>query len=276
MEGSTRPGLPVEQPPRSAPVKEQIRQDWSIMNDAVVAPGQLVKVRGEHWVVARVDESRQPVDELAAARLPGRTLVTLTNVSGDDVGDSLTVVWEMEPGRQLVSSEELPEVQDGRWDDPQRLGAFLDAARWGSVASADTETLQAPFRSGITVYPHQLAPVAKALSMPRVNLLVADDVGLGKTIEAGLVIQEMLLRHRARRVLVVCPASPGLDQVPWVSGLLVMPRSGRARSGWSRIARVVLAMLTAPRVLSRPMARLRKVAMARGAVLVWRVEASSA
>ncbi len=43
--------------------------------------------------------------------------------------------------------------------------------------------------------------------MPRVNLLIADDVGLGKTIEAGLVIQEMVLRHRARRVLIVCPAS---------------------------------------------------------------------
>jgi hypothetical protein len=42
--------------------------------------------------------------------------------------------------------------------------------------------------------------------MPRVNLLVADDVGLGKTIEAGLVIQELLLRHRARRVMIVCPA----------------------------------------------------------------------
>ena len=38
------------------------------------------------------------------------------------------------------------------------------------------------------------------------NLLIADDVVLGKTIEAGLVVQEMLLRHRARRVLVVCPA----------------------------------------------------------------------
>ena len=43
--------------------------------------------------------------------------------------------------------------------------------------------------------------------MPRVNLLIADDVGLGKTIEAGLVIQELLLRHRARTVLIVCPAS---------------------------------------------------------------------
>ena len=93
------------------------------------------------------------------------------------------------------------------WDDPQQLGAFLDAVRWGTVASADTRTLQAPFRSGITIEEYQLEPVARALAMPRVNLLTADDVGLGKTIEAGLVVQEMLLRHRARRVIVVCPAS---------------------------------------------------------------------
>ena len=48
--------------------------------------------------------------------------------------------------------------------------------------------------------------------MPRVNLLVADDVGLGKTIESGLVALELIIRHRARRVLVVCPASL---QVQW-------------------------------------------------------------
>lgn len=48
--------------------------------------------------------------------------------------------------------------------------------------------------------------------MPRVNLLVADDVGLGKTIEAGLVLQELIIRHRARRVLIVCPAAL---QIQW-------------------------------------------------------------
>jgi ERCC4-related helicase len=67
------------------------------------------------------------------------------------------------------------------------------------VASADTSTLQAPFRSGLTVKDYQLVPVARALAMPRVNLLIADDVGLGKTIVAGLIVQEMLLRHCARR-----------------------------------------------------------------------------
>ncbi len=141
------------------------------------------------------------------ARVPGRTLVTLTSVSDDDLGEELTVVWEVEPGREIVPATQLPQVTETSWDDPQTLGAFLDAVRWGTVASADAKTLQAPFRSGIMIEEYQLEPVARALAMPRVNLLIADDVGLGKTIEAGLVVQEMLLRHRARRVIVVCPAS---------------------------------------------------------------------
>jgi superfamily II DNA or RNA helicase len=178
------------------------------MTTTVAEPevGQLVRVRGQQWLVSRLRRSMQPVDELSATTLPGRTLVTLTNVS-DDLGESMSVVWEVEPGREVVAATQLPSVTAEGWDDPQELGAFLDAVRWGTVASADTRTLQSPFRSGITIEEYQLEPVARALAMPRVNLLVADDVGLGKTIEAGLVAQELLLRHRARRIVVVCPAS---------------------------------------------------------------------
>ena len=79
--------------------------------------------------------------------------------------------------------------------------------RWGAVTSADQRSLQAPFRSGITIEDYQLEPLVRALRAPRTTLLIADDVGLGKTIEAGLVVQELLLRHRARTALVVCPAS---------------------------------------------------------------------
>ncbi|MCZ4564226.1 DISARM system SNF2-like helicase DrmD [Rhodococcus sp. IEGM 1401] len=167
--------------------------------------GQLVRVRGQQWVVNRRSVSTQPRDELATEP-PGRTLVTLSSVSDDDLGDELTVAWEIEPGREMLPETRLPAVTESGWDDPQTLGAFLDAVRWGTVASADDDTLQAPFRSGITIEDYQLEPVAKALGMPRVALLIADDVGLGKTIEAGLVMQEMLLRNRARRVIVVCPA----------------------------------------------------------------------
>ena len=176
-------------------------------NPDVPEAGQLVRVRGQQWVVSNVSSSHQPQDELAATRIPGRTLVTLTSVSDDDLGEELTVIWEVEPGREIVPATQLPQVAETSWDDPQTLGAFLDAVRWGTVASADAKTLQAPFRSGITIEEYQLEPVARALAMPRVNLLIADDVGLGKTIEAGLIVQEMLLRHRARRIIVVCPAS---------------------------------------------------------------------
>jgi SNF2 family DNA or RNA helicase len=84
--------------------------------------------------------------------------------------------------------------------------------RWGAVSQADDKALQSPFRSGIEIDEYQLDPVVRALSMPRVNLLIADDVGLGKTIEAGLVVQEMILRHRVRTVLIICPSSL---QVQW-------------------------------------------------------------
>lgn len=54
---------------------------------------------------------------------------------------------------------------------------------------------------------YQLAPLKKALQLPRVNLLIADDVGLGKTIEAGLVVREMLLRKRIDFIVVLAPPS---------------------------------------------------------------------
>lgn len=100
----------------------------------------------------------------------------------------------------------LPELPERDFDSPERLAAFLDAVRWSAVTSADVKTLQAPFRSGVAIEDYQLEPVARAVDAPRVNLLLADDVGLGKTIEAGLVAQELMLRQRGRRVMIVCPA----------------------------------------------------------------------
>jgi superfamily II DNA or RNA helicase len=56
-------------------------------------------------------------------------------------------------------------------------------------------------------YPHQLKPVLKFLESPKNRLLIADEVGLGKTIEAGLIIVEERARHDLRRVLIVCPSA---------------------------------------------------------------------
>jgi superfamily II DNA or RNA helicase len=168
--------------------------------------GQLVTVRGRNWVVTDVQPSALPYDVTAASQGEGVTFVSVSSVEDDGLGEELRVLWELESGRKVLTLATLPNVGEGRFDDPTQLGAFLDALRWGAVTSAETTVLQAPFRAGIAVEDYQLEPAIRALRLPRVNLLVADDVGLGKTIEAGLVIQELLLRSRIRRVMVICPA----------------------------------------------------------------------
>ncbi|MDA1409790.1 RNA polymerase-associated protein RapA [Pseudomonas aeruginosa] len=160
-------------------------------------PGQLVEVRRRQWVVVEVDASTQGAERQHA--------VTLSSIDEDALGEELRVIWEIEPGAHVIERAGLPAFTGQ--DDSDTLEAFLDAVRWGAATNADRGFLQAPFRSGVSIQDFQLDPLVRAIDMARVNLLIADDVGLGKTIEAGLVIQEMLLRHRARSVLIVCPAS---------------------------------------------------------------------
>ncbi|WP_454278194.1 DEAD/DEAH box helicase [Sphingomonas sp. Marseille-Q8236] len=68
-----------------------------------------------------------------------------------------------------------------------------------------TEVLLAPVHSSVTPLPHQLFALERAIEKGRVRHLFADEVGLGKTIEAGLVIRELKLRGLAKRILVVAP-----------------------------------------------------------------------
>jgi superfamily II DNA or RNA helicase len=133
-------------------------------------------------------------------------VVSLSNVGDDRLGEDASVVWEREPGAVVMEAATLPEVFPGAYDSPARMAAFLDAVRWGAVTSADSASMQAPFRSGVRIEDYQLDPVVRALRAPRANLLLADDVGLGKSIEAGLTIQELILRQRARRIIIVVPA----------------------------------------------------------------------
>jgi hypothetical protein len=78
--------------------------------------------------------------------------------------------------------------------------------RWNTATAGDRDLFQSPFRAGIHQDAYQLLPLRKALRLPRVNLLIADDVGAGKTVEAGLILRELLLRRRIDFVLVAPPA----------------------------------------------------------------------
>jgi SNF2 family DNA or RNA helicase len=172
--------------------------------------GQLVSVRQRQFIVSEVARSTLPTTVLQSFPSLSQHLITLSSVEDDALGEELQVIWELEPGASVIEKVVLPEPTG--FDAPDRLDAFLDAVRWGASSTADIRTIQAPFRSGITIEDYQLDPVFRAIQMPRVSLLIADDVGLGKTIEAGMVILELIIRHRARRALVVCPAAL---QVQW-------------------------------------------------------------
>lgn len=183
----------------------------SVVAPPLPEPGQVVEVRGSTWAVANVHAQGLPLSPADDAIGQLNHVVDLQSLDEDRLGEQLSVIWELEVGKTVTPPQGLPEhINPEGFDDPVTLAGFIDAMRWGAVTSADPNRYQAPFWSGVTVEAYQLEPLRRALTSPRTNLLLADDVGLGKTIEAGLVVQELFLRHRARTAVIVCPPSLAL------------------------------------------------------------------
>ena len=147
------------------------------------AIGTLVKARGREWVV-----------------LPGSAddLVMLRPLAG--VAEEVTgIVPDLESIEPAVFAAPDP----AHTGDHRSCGLLRDAVRLGVRNSAG------PFRSfgsiAVTPRPYQLVPLLVALKQPRARVLIADDVGVGKTVEACLIAAELLARGEARRLAVLCP-----------------------------------------------------------------------
>lgn len=165
-------------------------------------PGDIVELRHRQWLAEEVIPPPEPGHA---------TRVRLACLDDDAQGREVEVLWELELGARVRQPEAhgLGEVKE--LDPPDVFGAYLHTLAWHGVTATDRKLFQAPFRAGIHLYDHQVTPLKRALASPRVSLFVADDVGLGKTIEAGLVLEELLLRQRVHFVLVVCPAGVALQ-----------------------------------------------------------------
>jgi hypothetical protein len=111
--------------------------------------GQLVDVRLRRYVVVDVQQSMLPPAPVSLTETVPQHLVTLSSVEDDALGEELHVIWEVEPGTQVLEQTALP--TPSAFDPPRRFDAFLNAVRWGTAASADVRALQSPFRSGITI-----------------------------------------------------------------------------------------------------------------------------
>lgn len=156
--------------------------------------GAFVRLRNRHWLVEQ--------SEVA----PFKT-TRLTCIDDDAVGEGLSVVSNVEVGAVDTSAEIWTEVSGSSTDEPSAFRAYMRSLTWRTSTAADRKLFQSPFRAGIRMSTYQLLPLKKALLLPRVNLLIADDVGLGKTIEAGLIVRELLLRGRIDFMLVAAPPS---------------------------------------------------------------------
>ncbi len=148
------------------------------------------------------------VEEVVPPPEPGHSArVRLACADDDAQGRTLEVFWDCEPDRRILAQEGWGDLGARGFDAPRRFAAFLHTLRWNAVTATDPNLFQAPFRAGITLDAYQMEPLRKALLLPRVNLFIADDTGLGKTIEAGLIARELLLRRKAKTIVAAAPAS---------------------------------------------------------------------
>ena len=160
--------------------------------------GELVQVRRRRWLV----------EDVIAPSIPGQTSVVRLACADDDAqGQTLEVFWDYEIDRLILEDEGWRNLAARGFDSPRRFAAFFHTLRWNCVTATDPTLFQAPFRAGIKIEAYQMEPLRKALRLPRVNLFIADDTGLGKTIESGLIARELLLRRRVKTIVVTTPPS---------------------------------------------------------------------
>lgn len=163
--------------------------------------GQLVVVRNRYFVVNDV----QPYDNIDASKVLHK--LSLECLDDDIMGEEMELIWELERNKNVIDKVDLPKPERNKFDHWETFKAYINSLNWSKSSLIIEDTFLSPFRSAIMLKDYQLEPLARAIRMPRANLLIADDVGLGKTIEAGLIIQEFLAQQRIKRILIVCPAT---------------------------------------------------------------------
>jgi hypothetical protein len=156
-------------------------------------PGSEVIARGLEWQI------------VLSQNLGAHTLYRLRGVDGILKGQELDLLHPFE-AISPVPRELAPEKAAPLTNWLVYNQAFLLEQALGSSA------LLAAQPGRLQIQPYQLVPVLRAIRSSRVRLLLADGVGLGKTIQAGLIITELMARRLAHRILIVSPAGPLLDQ----------------------------------------------------------------
>ena len=166
------------------------------MNEAVLAPGARIECRSAEWMVrslGRSSDGQQVVDVVGVSPFlrekEARFLVEVEKAAG-----SFKV---LQPEDTELVADLSPQYRDSL--------LFVEAHLRRTVPT--DAALVVGDRAAMDALPYQLQPAAKALAMPRQRLLIADSVGLGKTLECGILCSELIRRGRGKRILVVTTKS---------------------------------------------------------------------
>ncbi|MBC7619081.1 MAG: DEAD/DEAH box helicase [Candidatus Saccharibacteria bacterium] len=154
-----------------------------------LAPGARVVIRDEEWLIRRVDPSTD-----------GGWLLTCDGISELVRGQSTLFLTALEDKIDILDPGTTMLVSDGSPTYNATL-LYLESQRRRSVANDDR--IHLGHRGVMNLVPYQLDPALQALRQPRARILIADAVGLGKTLEAGVLATELIQRGRGKRILVV-------------------------------------------------------------------------
>lgn len=159
----------------------------------VIAPGALIEVRDALWRVLKVDRASN-----------GRAVWTVTGVSAYVQDEEAIFLEDYEPSVKVLAPEKTTLVAD---PSPQHRAALLYLEALLQDLPPPDDALVVGHKGAFDPLPFQLDPARQALSELRARILIADAVGLGKTLEAGVLLSELIRRGKARRILVVAVKS---------------------------------------------------------------------
>ena len=165
----------------------------SSVTTPVLAPGARIVVRDAEWVVRRVDRTSDDSQQL-----------TCDGVSEIVRGEEGVFLTHLDRKIQILDPAETKLVPD---TSPRFAKSLLFMESQLRQAVPSDSRVRAGHLAAMDSVPYQLEPARQALRQPRQRILIADAVGLGKTLEAGILVSELIARGRGRRILVLAVSS---------------------------------------------------------------------
>ncbi|MBN1215714.1 MAG: DEAD/DEAH box helicase [Candidatus Lokiarchaeota archaeon] len=157
--------------------------------------GEIVRARDRLWRIDRINRIEKEIKKEKKEFI----VYTVSNITGQPSNQLLI------PEIEKIEKSILPRPKSDVIGSPIYQRLLLDAMKLDLIYG--TSSFISLQNSKVIPISYQMVPVLMALNLKNVRLLLADDVGLGKTIEAGLILQELIGRKRINRVLIVVPAN---------------------------------------------------------------------